>query len=150
MRLRSLDKSYNYPRFSRSLHNSMLRLIYRPTCSQFGKQLAPAPIRKDWIRIERVRRQIARMGLHSQILLKDIPYTVCISSQQLLYHIYRQHRLSRQWSIHQLISSLQFKDPSIIDNRCFVGGKWISASSGKTFAVLGTPILPSHLSQPHT
>jgi hypothetical protein len=143
--------------FSLLPQNSMLRLTYRPTCSHFGKLLAPAHIRTDWIRIERVQRQtqIARMGSHSKILLKDIPYTVRpLSQRKPLYHICPHYRHDRQFSTYWLTSSLQFKDPSIIDNRCFVGGKWISAATGKTFAVLGTekllpPPLPARLSNHH-
>jgi succinate-semialdehyde dehydrogenase/glutarate-semialdehyde dehydrogenase len=30
---------------------------------------------------------------------------------------------------------IQFKDPSLVDNRCFIGGKWVSASNGATFPV---------------
>lgn len=36
-----------------------------------------------------------------------------------------------------MIDQSQFKDPSLLDHRSFIGGEWVESSSKATFAVFG-------------
>jgi hypothetical protein len=56
------------------------------------------------------------------VLTKDIPYEVRMRPRMLLkYHL----------------TNVQLKDPSLLDNRSFIGGEWVGSSSKDTFPVYG-------------
>ena len=61
------------------------------------------------------------------VLTKEIPYEVRMKCRRL---------------VGDRLTKVQLKDPSLLDNRSFIGGEWVGSSSKDTFPVYGKIPLP--------